>query len=319
MFASDTNCLNLPLAFVNQSTIPNGSVVLNTWDFGDGTSAVLGSPTHQYADTGTYTVTLVAMSNFLCLDTISFTAKVNPLPDITITTSNGTLFCAQDTTTLFAVFNGNYDYNWSTGDTLFSTLIDSSLTVNLIITDVVTGCVNSTSVDVTELPAPTAYAGLDTTINMGENIMLTGTGGGSYLWTPGASLSDSTSSNPTASPLITTTYILRVTNSSGCTDSDTVSVTVEEVINLVITNLVTPNADGFNDTWYIQNIDLFPGNKVRVYNRAGQPVFTMDDYDNTWGGTFKGALLPDGTYYYVVTFADSDSELKGSVNILRNN
>ncbi|HYG52076.1 MAG TPA: gliding motility-associated C-terminal domain-containing protein, partial [Flavobacteriales bacterium] len=84
------------------------------------------------------------------------------------------------------------------------------------------------------------------------------------------------------------------------------------------TNLVTPNEDGFNDTWYIQNIDLFPGNTVKVYNRAGQQVFTMDDYDNTWGGTFNGSLLPDGTYYYVITFTDSESILKGSVNVLRN-
>ncbi|HLP11025.1 MAG TPA: gliding motility-associated C-terminal domain-containing protein [Flavobacteriales bacterium] len=319
MFASDTACLNTSLSFVNQSTIPNGSVVLNTWDFGDGTSAVLGSPLHQYDTPGTYNVTLVAMSNFLCLDTITFTAVVNPLPDVSVMTSNGTLFCAEDTTTLYAVFNANYDYDWSTGDTTFSTLIDTSISVTLTITDTSTGCINTNIIDVVELPAPTAYAGIDTTINMGESVMLTGSGGGTYMWTPGITLNDSTSSSPLASPLTTTSYILTVTNSSGCTDTDTVNVTVEEVINLVITNLVTPNEDGFNDTWFIQNIDLFPGNSVKVYNRAGQPVFTMDDYDNTWGGTFNGTLLPDGTYYYVITFTDSESVLKGSVNVLRNN
>ncbi|HYG50314.1 MAG TPA: PKD domain-containing protein, partial [Flavobacteriales bacterium] len=140
MFASDTACLNTALSFINQSTIPNGSIVLNTWDFGDGISNVLGSPTHQYDATGTYTVTLVVMSNFLCLDTISFPAMVNPLPDVSITTSNGTLFCAEDTTTLYAVFNANYDYDWSTGDSTFSTLIDTSISVTLTITDTSTGC-----------------------------------------------------------------------------------------------------------------------------------------------------------------------------------
>jgi gliding motility-associated-like protein len=318
-FASDTNCLNVPLSFINTSTIPNGSIVINTWDFGDGSSAVLGSPNHLYSATGTYNVTLVAMSNFNCLDTITLTALVNPLPDVTITTSNGILFCAEDTTTLFAVFNGTYDYDWSTGDTTFTTLIDSSQLVTLTITDIVSGCTNSATVNVIELPSPTAYAGLDTTINLGENIQFFGTGGGSYLWTPGATLNDSTSSSPVASPLTTTTYFLTVTNSSGCTDTDTMTVTVEEVINLVITNLITPNGDGFNDTWYIQNIDLFPDNRVEVFNRNGQVIFTQDAYDNTWGGTFNGTLVPDGTYYYVITFESSESVLKGSVNVLRNN
>jgi gliding motility-associated-like protein len=318
-FTSDTNCLNVPLNFVNTSTIPNGSIVINTWDFGDGSSAVLGSPNHLYSATGTYNVTLVAMSNFNCLDTITLTAMVNPLPDVTITTSNGILFCAEDTTTLFAVFNGNYDYDWSTGDSTFTTLIDSSQLVTLTITDTTTGCVNSTTVNVIELPSPTAYAGLDTTINLGENYQFFGTGGGTYLWSPGSTLNDSTSSSPIASPLVTTTYYMTVTNSSGCTDTDTVTVTVEEVINLVITNLITPNGDGFNDTWYIQNIELFPDNRVEIFNRYGQVIFTQDAYDNTWGGTFNGTVVPDGTYYYVVSFESSESVLKGSVNVLKNN
>lgn len=317
-FLSDTNCLNLPLSFVNTSTIPNGSIVINTWDFGDGSSAVLGSPNHLYSATGTYNVTLVAMSNFNCLDTITLTAMVNPLPDVTITTSNGILFCAEDTTTLFAVFNGNYDYDWSTGDSTFTTLIDSSQLVTLTITDTTTGCVNSTTVNVIELPSPTAYAGLDTTINLGENYQFFGTGGGTYLWSPGITLSDSTSSSPTASPLVTTTYYMTVTNSSGCTDTDTVTITVEDVINLVITNLITPNGDGFNDTWYIQNIELFPDNRIEIFNRNGQVIFTQDAYDNTWGGTFNGTVVPDGTYYYVVSFESSESVLKGSVNVLKN-
>lgn len=318
-FVSDTNCLNTPLSFVNTSTIPNGSIVINTWDFGDGSSAVLGSPNHLYASTGSFNVTLVAMSNFNCLDTVTLTALVNPLPDVTITTSNGILFCSEDTTTLFAVFNGTYDYNWSTGDTTFTTLIDSSQLVTLTITDTLTGCLNSTTVNVIELPSPTAYAGLDTTINLGENYQFFGTGGGTYLWSPGSTLNDSTSSSPVASPLTTTTYYLTVTSANGCIDTDTVVVTVEEVINLVITNLVTPNGDGFNDTWYIQNIELFPDNKVQIFNRQGQVVFTQSAYDNSWGGTFNGSLVPDGTYYYVVSFDSSDSILKGSVNVLRNN
>lgn len=317
-FVSDTACLNTDLVFTNTSTIPNGGIVLNTWDFGDGSSAVLGSPTHQYADTGNYAVTLVAMSNFSCLDTITQNARVIALPDATITSSNGTTFCAEGTTTLDAVVDPAYQYNWSNGDSLSSTVVDTTLDVTLIVTDTVTGCSNTNTISIEERPAPVANAGIDTVVNLGSSIELTGTGGGSYLWSPGLSLNDSTIANPIASPIVTTAYILTVTNADGCIDVDTVNVEVEEILDFYITNLITPNADGFNDTWYIENIELFPANEIQVFNRNGQIVFDMESYDNSWDGTFNGSLLPDGTYYYVLTFTDSDQVFKGSINILSN-
>lgn len=316
-FLSDTVCANSPIHFINTSTIVNGFLTLNTWDFGDGESAVLGSPTHTYTTTGNFPVTLVAMSNFGCLDTVVINAGVNPLPNALITSSNGTIFCSEDSTELMAVFNPAYHYAWTTGDSTISTMVNTTSTVTLTVTDTVTGCVNSSMISITENPSPTAYAGMDTTINLGENIQLFGSGGGTYMWSPGASLNDSTSSSPIASPLETTVYILTVTSPNGCSDTDSVEVTVEETISLMITNLITPNEDGFNDTWYIENIQMFPNNKVDVFNRQGQVVFSMDSYDNTWGGTYNGSLLPDGTYYYVLQFPDTGQALKGSINILR--
>lgn len=316
-FVSDTVCAGSDIHFINTSTINNGFITLNTWDFGDGESAVLGSPHHSFADAGNYPVTLVTMSNFGCLDTITINAGVNALPNALITSSNGTIFCSEDSTELLAVFNPNYDYAWSNGDTTISTMVDVTSTVTLTVTDNLTGCVDSSSITITENPSPVAYAGMDTTINLGENIQLFGSGGGTYLWSHGASLNDSTSSSPIATPQTTTIYILTVTSPNGCSDTDSVQVTVNETINLLITNLITPNEDGFNDTWYIENIDLFPNNKVEIFNRQGQVVFKMDGYDNTWGGTFNGEILPDGTYYYVLQFTDTGQALKGSVNILR--
>jgi gliding motility-associated-like protein len=51
-------------------------------------------------------------------------------------------------------------------------------------------------------------------------------------------------------------------------------------------------------------------------NREGEIVYESDSYDNSWGGTYKGKLLPDATYYYVLKFADSDKVYKGAVTIL---
>ena len=54
-----------------------------------------------------------------------------------------------------------------------------------------------------------------------------------------------------------------------------------------------------------------------IFNRNGQEVYQKNGYDNTWTGTFNGAELPDGTYYYVLTFEGSDKIYKGAVNVLR--
>ncbi len=317
-FQSDTACLNTALSFVNTSTIPNGNIIFYSWDFGDGSGGLLPNVSHTYADTGNYSVSLVTTTNFGCLDTATSTARVEGLPNATIASSNGSSICAGDSSVLSGLVAANVTYLWSTGDTTIAISLDSSQTITLTVTDTITGCSDIASLTLTVNPAPIADAGIDTTINLGESYQLVGTGGGSYLWSPDTLVNFANIFNPLATPTSTTDFILVVTNSSGCSDSDTMTINVTNTINLVIPNLITPNGDGFNDVWEIDNLNLFPNNEVVIYNRAGQQVFKMATYDNTWGGTFNGALVPDGTYYYVLRFTDTDQTLKGSLNVLRN-
>ena len=62
----------------------------------------------------------------------------------------------------------------------------------------------------------------------------------------------------------------------------------------------TPNGDGVNETWVLTNIEYYPNNNVKVYNRWGSRVLEEDGYANGWAGDFDGAPLPDGTYFFVV-------------------
>lgn len=73
---------------------------------------------------------------------------------------------------------------------------------------------------------PTANAGRDTTICVGDAVQLSATGGGSYSWSPGATLSCTTCQNPVARPTQTTTYRVVVTDANGCFDFDDVTVSV---------------------------------------------------------------------------------------------
>lgn len=64
---------------------------------------------------------------------------------------------------------------------------------------------------------------------------------------------------------------------------------------------LSPNFDGVNDRWVIGNIERYPDNEVKIYNRWGSRVYAAKGYDNTWEGNFQdGKPLPDGTYFYVV-------------------
>lgn len=80
-------------------------------------------------------------------------------------------------------------------------------------------------------------AGQDTSICVGDSIMLNAVGGISYSWSPSLGLSCTTCPNPWAKPLVTTTYVLTSTNNSGCIDLDTITITVNSLPN----NSITPN------------------------------------------------------------------------------
>lgn len=144
----------------------------------------------------------------------------------------------------------------------------------------------------------------------GESVDIQASGGDSYSWTPGASLSNSNSPNTTASPSQTTTYDVAIQKQ----DCDTIlraTVNVEDPVRPP--NTITPNGDGKNDRWKIAGIGRFPNAEVSVYDRWGQRVFHSLNYDasNRWDGTSGGQKVPAATYYYVIELNRQESELSG--------
>jgi len=91
--------------------------------------------------------------------------------------------------------------------------------------------------------------------------------------------------------------------------------------DVVIYNLVTPDGDGKNDYFIIENINKYPNNRVEIYNRWGVRVYETTNYDplgdgssNVFTGYSGGKItvdkskkLPSGTYYYVVTYEYTDA------------
>lgn len=314
-FMADTVCLGDTTYFVNQSSVASGNILFNLWNFGDNNSSVTSNPYNIYKNSGTFNVELVVISDKSCSDTIVKSIVVNALPDATITPDGPTSLCYGYSVTLNA--EPGLLYLWSDLSTDSFLVANTTGTYVLMVTDTLTGCVNSSSIDITIYPAMQTKAGTDTTISLGKSVELFATGGVAYSWLPPETLSNPFLSTPVASPKENTTYTVYITDINGCVDSHKVEVKVEADFYLEITNLITPNGDGFNDTWYIGNILNYPNNKVQIFNRYGNLVFSSDSYKNEWGGTYNNKLLPDGTYYYVLNINSGEKVYKGAVTLLK--
>lgn len=103
-------------------------------------------------------------------------------------------------------------------------------------------CVNTDQVTVTVNPLPSIDAGSDVGVCIGSSVQLNATGTGSFVWSPGTGLSNTTIASPTASPTVTTTYTVTLTDANTCVASDAITVTVNSL----------PTADAGSDTWLCQ-------------------------------------------------------------------
>jgi gliding motility-associated-like protein len=117
---------------------------------------------------------------------------------------------------------------------------------------------------------------------------------------------------------LTTDYILEVTDFNGCINSDTLNIEVINDFKLFVNNVVTPNGNGENDTWYVENIESLSTARVYIYNRRGTEIYYDDNYKNDWNGYLNDDELPDGTYYYIINFTNSEKVYRGSITLLRN-
>lgn len=158
----------------------------------------------------------------------------------------------------------------------------------------------------------------DTTIYEGNTITLHASGASNYTWTPVSNyIKYEHTPTPDVWPPVTTTYTVAAIDGSGCFGVDTVHVKVIPSDDLVFYSAFTPNSDGDNDVFYIGNINKYPDNLLKVYNRYGQVIFTSSGYNNDWDGSYQGNVVPTGTYFYVLDTGTDKGKYHGTVTILR--
>ncbi|MEM1258669.1 MAG: gliding motility-associated C-terminal domain-containing protein, partial [Bacteroidota bacterium] len=100
--------------------------------------------------------------------------------------------------------------------------------------------------------------------------------------------------------------------------------------DIEVFNVITPNGDGIHDVLRIENIENYPNNTVKIYNRWGVLVFETRAYNssgNVFDGTSEGRVtvdqdsrLPVGTYFYIIDYEDDSGntqQLSGYIYINR--
>ncbi|MBB5439670.1 gliding motility-associated-like protein [Pedobacter sp. AK017] len=108
------------------------------------------------------------------------------------------------------------------------------------------------------------------------------------------------------------------TNASGYTERKAINlIEPEDLVKIKATNILSPNGDGVNDKWVVDNIDFYPNNEVKIFERTGRLMYSKKAYDNSWEGTLNGVPLAEGTYYYIINFGTSRPSLSGFITITR--
>ncbi|MBL4656531.1 MAG: PKD domain-containing protein, partial [Flavobacteriales bacterium] len=240
-FHVDTVCLGDPTIFTDSSTTTFGTIASWSWDFGDANTSTAQNPTNTYADTGVYTVTLIATNDSTCADTISTVVFVAPNPFANAGPSDSV--CLDSTLTLNGIILNAPGGLWSTtGTGTFGSTTSLTTTYTPSVADVALGSVIITlsstgigtcnpavdSLVITFTPGPTVDAGPDqiACANAGD-VVLNGsvtlasggvwTTSGSGTFSPNSTTLNSTYSPSPADTLVgTVALVLTTTGNGGC-------------------------------------------------------------------------------------------------------
>ena len=284
---------------------------------------VTANPTN----TTTYTVFVTDANG--CTDTAQVTVTVNtcagPIPVIN---ASSTSICDGDCITFTdASTNGPTSWSWTFqgGSPASSTQQNPGTvcftgtgnhTVTLLVSN--SNGSNSTTSTIVVNADPVATAGPSATIQVGDSVQLTSSGGGTYSWAPAAGLSCTTCQNPTATPTVTTTYTVTVSQ-NGCTSTATVTITVDTDHDIFIPDAFSPNGDGFNETWLVHGKGI-KFIHITVYDRIGEKMFEANDISVGWDGTYKGSPMNTAVFVYYVEvgyFDDTTQSFKGDLSLVR--
>ncbi|MCB0636053.1 MAG: gliding motility-associated C-terminal domain-containing protein [Lewinella sp.] len=292
------------------------------WDFGfaavPGHSQASNPTGLTYLNPGPRTIQLTVTTDD-CIDTVSVDLMV-PAAPLAATENRLDLLCREDAdgTIDLYVTGGTEPYIilWSTGATgpTVTDLVPGTYAYNL---QDANGCLLADTVAISgpDSLLATLLVTDESCLETADGRIQVMAGGGTppydYDW-------DDLAAGDLAADLGAGTYALTLRDANGC--ARRLQATVENACEqLAFYEVITPNGDGQNETWWIEGIELFPDNRVEIYDRWGRLVYERAAYSNTWAGRDQaGVELPAGTYFYILWLNDpSGARRTGAITLLR--
>ena len=267
---------------------------------------------------GVYNLTVTDFNN--CFDYLSIEI-LDAIPiKIIAEVSNVSCYGEKDGKILVNVQGGIAPYSYQINSNLYNTNLINSLNpgeYNIIVSDF-NNCKSDTTVIISEPPPLNVSVVVTHPTCIGNNngMIELGVSGGEYPYN--YIVNGISSESPIIANLTHGSYFITVQDNNSCEYKLTNIMLTDYPEDCIrIPNAFTPNGDGINDFWVIENIELFPDAIVQVFNRWGQLVFETRDPNISWDGKFNNRLLPTGTYIYIININNNDKTYNGTVTIVR--
>lgn len=332
-------CLGSETSFINSSLLGYGSdsYSIYRWIIDSDTSLV--DPTKllkfKFNLPGLHRASLITMGNKSCItDTMQLTPRIVGYP----TANFGHIDSCANFNVLFvdkskaAQFDTLNQWQWFFQDGSLPSFIkepthvfkkDGSYKVNLTVqSKACPSFVDDTTININIIRARensryTKFYSVQGKVNT----LSSNPRGRSYQWIPQFNLNNATISSPILNPDFSKReYLVRITDSSGCINTDSLLVYGFKQPEIYLPTAFSPNLDGNNDLYkpeyvYLKSLEYFI-----ILDQFNNKVFETKDFSTFWNGTFNGKIMPTGTYLVVVSGIDIDGnriQRKNSFILLR--
>jgi len=266
------------------------------WTFGDGGTSTQTNPVHGYAAPGTYEITLT-VTDVLCQNSVSTSQTIVLEPPILEMELDPQVALCDGGSVVLDAGAGYDTYSWSNGASTQTINVGSTGTFTVTVTEGI--CSGSASVEVVAQPTPPRAQ--DVITCPGQDALLTA---------PFPVTSIQWSTGETEATIVANEageYWFIAVDEVGCTIRDTIAVTLITTAEsgAVVPNVFSPNGDGQNDTFQVEGLYL-EDFSMEVLNRWGQTLYESNSQAKGWNGGVANTSdkVPEGTYFYVISFKD---------------
>ena len=294
------------------TTLSTSQASAYSWSNGESTQSIIVTVT------GSYTVTVYNEfgTQSVPSDPVDITVLEDPVLNLL---SKSDILCNGETSgsieVIATIGTSPYAYEWDSGQTGSGITNMGAGSYQVITTDA-NGCQDTLNETINEPNAlvidesithPTCDESYD---GEAEVSISGGTPGYTIQWSNG-------STGERAEELGPGTINVEVTDENQCQVNESYSLNVINESCIEVFEIITPNGDGYNDTWVIEGIEIYPNATVQVYDRWGKRVYYSQGYPQQWDGIHEGKVLPMDSYHYIIDLKNNTPPIIGNITIVK--